>query len=87
MQFLILRTPTDEKELRREPATWKPAAETDNDAEKDASEEMQCVTPNQKDATASDTRENGMRSWPMRQERRTTLYTPRKKRQGLKTRT
>ena len=87
VQLLVLRSPTDGEELRSEPATWEPAAEADNDAEKDASEEMQWVTPNQKDATTIDTCGNDVRSWPRRQERRTTLYAPHKRRQGLKTRT
>ena len=85
VQLLVLRSPTDGEELRSEPATWEPAAEADNDAEKDASEEMQWVTPNQKDAT--DTSGYDVRSWPRRQERRMTSYAPRKRRQGLKTRT
>ena len=73
VQLLVLRSPTDGEELRSEPATWEPAAEADNDAEKDASEEMQWVTRNQKADSDNDTSGYNVRSWPRRMDCAGTL--------------
>ena len=76
VQLLVLRTPTDEKELQSKPVTREPATEADNEAEEDVSEEMRWVTPAQKCATAGDTTGYDVRSWPRRQVWKTTLFAP-----------
>ena len=85
VQLLVLQT--DGKELRSEPATKESTTEADDEAEDDISEEMRWGTPVQKDATADNTTGYDARSWPRRQVWKTSSFAPRKRREGLKTRT
>ena len=85
VQLLVLQT--DGEELRSEPATKESNTKADYKAEGGVSEEMWWVTPVKKDVTADDTTGYNVRSLPRRQVWRTSLFAPRKRRQGLKTRT